>query len=50
MVTSQQEKVLLEFNFVGKKQNDRLKRIFSTVHIVSQEKVVGFRREATVFE
>ena len=35
VVTSQQEKVLLELNLVGKQQNDRLERILSPVDIVS---------------
>ena len=50
MVASQQEKVLLELDLVGEEQDDRLKRILSTVNIVSQEKVVCLRRETTIFK
>ena len=35
VVTSQQEKVILELNLVGKQQNDRLERILSPVDIVN---------------
>ena len=50
MVPSQQEKVLLELDLVGEEQDNRFKRILSTVHIIPQEQVVGLGRETTIFE
>ena len=50
VVTTENEEVLGVFDLVSQKEADGLKRLLATVDIVTQEQVVGFRREATVFE
>ena len=50
VISSQQEEVLLELDFVGQEENDCLKRVLSSIDIVTKEQVVGLRREAAVLE
>ena len=50
VVTSEQEEVLLEFDFVGQEQNDGLKGLLATVDVITQEEVVGIRRESAVLK
>ncbi len=50
VVASQQEEVLLEFYLVCEQQNYRLQRILAAVNIVTEEEIVSFRRESTIFK
>lgn len=50
VISSQQEEVLLILYLVGQQENDGLQGLLATVHIVSQEQVVGFGREPTIFK
>lgn len=50
VVTTEDEEVLWVFNLVRKQEADRLQRLLSSVDVVAQEQVVGFRWESTVFE
>lgn len=50
VVTTEDEEVLWVFDLVRKQEADRLQRLLSSVDIVAQEQVVGFRWESTVFE
>lgn len=50
MVATQQEEVFWVFNLVGQHQADGLDRLFSPVHVISQEQVVSFSREAGVLK
>lgn len=50
VVAPEQEKVFWVFDLVGQQQADGLQRLFPSVHIVAQEKVVCLRREATIFK
>lgn len=50
MVASQQKEVLGILELVGKKKADSLQRLFASVHIVPQEEVVCFGREATILK
>ena len=50
VVPAEDEKVLGVLDLVGKKQADGLERLLATVDVVTEEKVVRLRREATVFE
>ena len=37
MISSQQEEVLLELDFVGQEENDCLKRVLSSIDVVAKE-------------
>ena len=50
VVTTEDEEVLWVFNLVCKQEADRLQRLLSSVDVVTQEEVVGFWWESTVFE
>lgn len=50
VIAAQNEEVLGVLDLVGKEQTDRLERLLATIDVVAQEKIVGFRRESTVFE
>ena len=50
MIPSQQEKVLRVLNFIREQQTDCFQRLFSTIDVIAQEKVVTFRGKAAVLE
>ena len=50
MVASQEEEVLFVLDLVCEEQDDALKRILASVHIVAQEKIIGRRREPTILK
>lgn len=50
VVSSEKEKVFWEFYLVGQQEAYGLHALFSSVHVVSQEEVVGIRRKPTVLE
>lgn len=50
MVAPEQEEVLGVFDLVRQQQADGLQRLLPSVHVVSQEQVVGLRREAAVLK
>lgn len=50
MISSEQEEVLRVFNFIGEKQAHSLETLLATINVISEEKVVGIRGEATIFE
>jgi hypothetical protein len=50
VVTSEDEEVFGVLDLVGKEQANGLKRLLTSVDIVTEEEVVGLRREATILE
>ena len=48
VVTSEKEEILLILTLVGQEQDNNFEGLLSTVDIVSQKKVVGFRWVATI--
>ena len=50
MVAAQHEKVLGVLDLVGQHQADVLNRLFSPVHIVSEEQIVGVPGKTSVLE
>mmetsp|Transcript_9813 Transcript_9813/g.28087 ORF Transcript_9813/g.28087 Transcript_9813/m.28087 type:complete len:237 (+) Transcript_9813:892-1602(+) len=50
VVATQEEEVLRVLDLVGQQKGDGLKALLAAVNIVTQEKVVGLRREAAVLE
>ena len=50
MVSPQQEEVLRVFNFVGQQKTDGFQRLLPPVHVVAQEQVVAFWREASILK
>jgi hypothetical protein len=50
VVTTENKEVFRIFDLVRKEEADGLERLLATVDVVSEEEVVGLRREATVFK
>lgn len=50
MVAPEQEEVLGIFDLVRQQQADGLQRLLSSVYVVTQEQVVGFRGEAAILK
>lgn len=50
MVSSEQEKVLWIFDLVGQQKTDRFQGLLPSVHIITQEEIVCFWREATILK
>lgn len=50
MITAENEEVFRIFDLVSEQETDRLKRLFPSVYIVSQEEVICFRRKSAVFK
>ena len=50
MVPSKDEEVLWVFDFVCKKQADGLKGLLSSIHVITEEKVVRLRWKTSVFK
>jgi len=50
VVSTQNEEVLRVLDLVGEKQANGLKGLLATVDIITEEKIVGLRRESAVFE
>ena len=50
VIASQQEEILWVLYFVGEQEAHCLKRLLSTVDVVTQEQVVGIRWEATILK
>ena len=50
MVAAQDEEVLGVLDLVREQQADGLERLLAAVDVVAEEEVVGFGREAAVFE
>lgn len=50
MVASQQKKILRVLDLVSQEQTDCFKRLLASVHVVSEEKVVCVRREASILK
>lgn len=50
VVASQQEEVLGILNFVGEEKTHSLQTLLASVNVVSQEEVIGIRREPTVLK
>jgi hypothetical protein len=50
VVTSEDEEVFGVLDLVGKEQANGLKRLLTSVDVVTEEEVVGLGREATVLE
>ena len=50
VIAAEQEEVLWVLDLVGKEEADSLKRLLSTIDIVTQEQVVCIRWEPTVLE
>ena len=50
VISPEKEEVLRVLNLVAQKQADSFDGLLSTVDIVTEEEIVCFRRETTVFE
>lgn len=50
VVATQNEEVFGVLDLVGKQKADSLERLLASVNVITQEEVVGFGREATVFK
>lgn len=50
MVTSQQEEVLRVLNFISQQKANGFQTLLASVNVISEEKVVGIRREPSVLE
>lgn len=50
MVPPQHEKVLRILDLVRKEQADSLERLLASIHVITEEEVVGFWRKTAVFE
>lgn len=50
VVAAQDEEVLWVLDLVREQKADGLQRLLSSINVIAEEKVVGFRRETTVFE
>ena len=50
VVAAQQEEVLRILDLVGKQQADGFDRLLAAIDVVSEEEIVGFRWEPSVFE
>lgn len=50
VVSPEQEEVFWVFDLIGEQQADGFQRLLPSVHIIPKEQVVGFRREAAIFE
>ena len=50
MIATENEKVLGVFDLVCKKQADSLQRLLASIHVITKEEVVRFRRESSVLK
>lgn len=50
VVSSENKEVFWIFDFIGQKQADGFKRLFTSVNVVAKEKVVGFWGESSVLK
>jgi hypothetical protein len=50
MVSSEQEEVLRVFDFISKHQAYCFKALFSTIHIISQKKIVSIGGKSSIFK
>lgn len=50
MVSSQEEEIFWILDLIGEEQSDSFQRLFTSINIISQEKVVSFRWVLSVFE
>ena len=50
VIASQKEEVLLELGLVGKKQDNSLEGVLSSVNVITEEQIVGLGREAAVLK
>lgn len=50
MVPPEQEEIFWVFDLVGEQQTDGFQRLLPSVHIIAQEEIIGFRREASILE
>jgi hypothetical protein len=50
VVTTQDEEIFWIFNLVGKEKANCLKRLLSSINVISQEKVVSFWWKSTIFK
>jgi hypothetical protein len=50
VVSSQEEEVLGVLDLVGEEEADSFEALLSAVHVISEEKVVGIRRETAILE
>ena len=50
VISSQKEEVLLKLGLVGKKQDNSLEGVLSSVNVITEEQIVGLGREAAVLK
>ncbi len=50
VISSKNEEVFWVFDLVGEQEANGFQTLLSTVHVVSEKQVIGFRRESTVFK
>ena len=50
MIAAQDEEVLGVHDFIAYKETDSFERLFAAVDIVTEEEIIAFGGEATIFE
>ena len=50
MISSQKEEILRIFDLISQQKANNLQAVLSSVNVISQEKVVGLRRVATILK
>lgn len=50
VISPKQEKVFLILQFVREQQDDGLQTLLTSVHVVTQEQIVGIGREPAIFK
>lgn len=50
VIPTKNEEILWILDFVCKEQADGLQRLFASIDIIAEEKIIGFGRESSVFE
>mmetsp|Transcript_5816 Transcript_5816/g.12256 ORF Transcript_5816/g.12256 Transcript_5816/m.12256 type:complete len:204 (+) Transcript_5816:632-1243(+) len=50
VVSTEDKEILGVLDFVSQQETNGFETLFSTVHVISQENVIGFRRKSSVFK
>jgi hypothetical protein len=50
VVTTKEEEVFREFDFVREKETDSFKRLFATINVITKEQIVGLRRKSAILK
>lgn len=50
MVAAKDKEVLGIFDLICQEKTNRLQGLLASIYVITEEEIVGFRRESTVFE